>query len=126
MQITTTTGQLHSGTLLIYDPISQVIVLSSPSRAINGVDSSATANPLFDLQIIKTSSIKDVRTLSAQKQEGFRPYEARPLSVDAIKAREHLATKRVLEEEKRLGVGVSLDGQRIFDAFAKTYVPSCL
>jgi hypothetical protein len=59
--------------------------------------------------------------LGGQKQEGFRPYEARPLSVEAIKAREELVAKRVAEEERRLGVGVSLDGQRIYEAFAKTY-----
>lgn len=44
--------------------------------------------------------------------------------MDAIKAREEAAAKRVVEEEKRLGVGVSLDGQRIYDAFAKTYRPT--
>ena len=126
MHITTTTGQHHSGSLLIYDPISGVVVLSSQSRPVNGIDSSAAPNPLFDLQIIKISTINDMRVLSAQKQEGFKPYEARPLSVEAIKAREDLAAKRVMEEEKRLGVGVSLDGQRIYDAFAKTYVSSCL
>lgn len=43
------------------------------------------------------------------------------MSVEAIQAREQFAAKRVLEEERRLGVGASLDGQRIYDAFAKTY-----
>jgi hypothetical protein len=76
------------------------------------------------LQLIKVSSIKEIRVLSQIKPEGFKPYEPRPLTVDAIKAREEAAAKRVVEEEKRLGVGVSLDGQRIYDAFAKTYRPT--
>jgi len=121
LHITTTTGQAHSGTLLINDPISQTIVLSSPARTSNGVDTPPPqGQQLCDLQIIKVSSIKEIRVLSQIKPEGFKPYEPRPLTVEAIKAREEAAAKRVVEEERRLGVGVSLDGQRIYDAFAKT------
>jgi Anticodon-binding domain len=121
LHITTTTGQGHSGTLLIHDPISQTIVLSSPTRTSNGVETPPLqGQQLCDLQIIKVSSIKEIRVLSQTKPEGFKPYEPRPLTVEAIKAREEAAAKRVVEEERRLGVGVSLDGQRIYDAFAKT------
>lgn len=127
LQIYTVTGHIHSGILLIYDSISQIVVLSTQSRSnVNGVEtppppgpSSSSSNSLVDLQIIKISSIKDIRVLGP-KQEGFKPYEAKPVTVQDLKNREELAQKRVLEEEKRLGVGVTVEGQKIYDAFAKT------
>jgi Anticodon-binding domain len=118
LQITTVTAQVHSGTLLLHDPTSQIVVLSSQSRSVNGIDT-PPSNSLVDLQIIKISSIKDVRILGP-KLEHFRPYEAKPITLQDYKAREELAVKRALEEERRLGVGVSVEGQKIFDAFAKT------
>jgi len=117
LQLTTTTGQVHAGILLIHDPVSQVIVLTQ-SRSVNGTDLSPS-NSLVDFQIVRISSIKDVRVLGT-KQEGFKPYEAKPITVQDIKAREELAQKRALAEEKRLGVGVSSDGQKIYDAFERT------
>lgn len=118
LQITTVTSQVHSGTLLLHDPMSQIVVLSSQSRSINGIDT-PPSNSLVDLQIIKVSSIKDIRVLGP-KQENFKPYEAKPITLQDCKAREELAVKRALEEERRLGVGVTVEGQKIFDAFAKT------
>lgn len=117
LQITTTTGQVHAGILLIHDPISGVIVLTQ-SRSVNGIDLSPS-NSLVDFQIVRVSSIKDIRVLGT-KQEGFKPYEAKPITIQDIKAREELAQKRALAEEKRLGVGVSSEGQKIYDAFERT------
>jgi Anticodon-binding domain len=117
LQITTTTGQVHAGILLIHDPISGVIVLTQ-SRSVNGIDLSPS-NSLVDFQIVRISSIKDIRVLGT-KQEGFKPYEAKPITIQDIKAREELAQKRALAEEKRLGVGVSSEGQKIYDAFERT------
>jgi len=106
--------------LLIHDQTSQIVVLSSQSRpSSNGIDS---PTPLVDLQIVKISSIKDIRVLGA-KVEGFKPYEAKTITVQEMKWREELAGKRALEEARRLGVGVSPEGQKIYDAFAKTYTP---
>jgi len=119
LQITTATAQVHSGTLLLHDPMSQIVVLSSQARSVNGVDT-PPSNSLVDLQIIKISSIRDIRVLGP-KQENFKPYEAKPLTLQDYKVREELAMKRALEEQRRLGVGVSIEGQKIFDAFAKTY-----
>jgi hypothetical protein len=121
LQITTVTGQVHSGVLLIHDPISQIVVLSSSSRSVNGTDTPPTSS-LVDLQIIKISSIKEIRVLGT-KQESFKPYDAKPISLHDVKAREEFAQKRALEEERRLGVGVSVEGQKIYDAFAKTFSP---
>ena len=120
IQITTTTGHVHAGILLIHDPTSQVVVLTSQSQSTHGIDLS-TSNPLVDFQIVKISSIKEIRVLGT-KQEGFKPYEAKLITVQDIKAREELAQKRVLVEEKRLGIGVSSEGQKIYDAFERTYV----
>jgi Anticodon-binding domain len=119
IQINTITGQVHSGNLLIHDPISQIIVLSSQSRATNGIDNSSQSS-LLDIQIIKISSIKDVRLLPVSK-DTFKPYEGKPISLADVKQREELAQKRALEEERRLGIGVTPEGQKIYDAFAKTY-----
>ena len=118
LQITTITGQIHSGILLIYDSTSQIIVLSSQSRSINGVET-PPSNSLVDLQIVKISSIKDIR-VHGPKQEGFKSYEAKPITLQDMKNRNELAQKRALEEEKRLGVGVTVEGQKIYDAFART------
>jgi hypothetical protein len=118
LQITTTMGQVHSGILLIHDPISQIIVLSSQSRSINGVET-PPSNSLVDLQIVRISSIKDIR-VHGPKQEGFKPYEAKPITLQDLKLREELAQKRALEEERRVGVGVTVEGQKIYDAFART------
>src|SRR5437667_2028969 len=119
LQVTTITNPVHSGILLIHDPISQIIVLSSQSRSISGVETPPT-NSLVDLQIVKISSIKDIR-VHGPKQEGFKPYEAKPITLQDMKIREELAQKRVLEEERRLGVGVTVEGQKIYNAFARTY-----
>jgi hypothetical protein len=94
-------------------------VLSSQARSVNGIDT-PPSNTLVDLQIVKISSIREIRVLGP-KQENFKPYEAKPITLQDYKAREELAVKRALEEERRLGVGVSVEGQKIFDAFAKTY-----
>ena len=99
LQITTVTLQVHSGTLLLYDPISHIVVLSSQSRSVNGIDT-PPSNSLVDLQIIKVSSIKDIRVLGP-KQENFKPYEAKPITLQDYKAREELAAKRALEEQRR-------------------------
>jgi len=119
LQVTTITNQVHSGILLIHDPVSQIIVLSSQSRSISGIETPPT-NSLVDLQIVKISSIKDIR-VHGPKQEGFKPYEAKPITLQDMKIREELAQKRVLEEERRLGVGVTVEGQKIYNAFARTY-----
>jgi hypothetical protein len=103
---------------LIYDPTSQIIVLSSQSRSINGVET-PPSNSLVDLQIVNISSIKDIRVLGP-KEEGFKSYEGKPITLQDMKNREELAQKRALEEEKRLGVGVTVEGQKIYDAFART------
>jgi len=125
LQVSTITGQNYTGTLLIHDPTSQTVVLSSQARTPtnNGVSESTSSSSasLVDLQIIKISSIRDVRILST-KQEGFKPYEAKPITLADFKAREELAQKRALEEERRLGIGVTHEAQMIFDAFAKTYL----
>ena len=119
LQVSTVTGQLHSGILLIYDPTSQIVVLSSQSRPINGVET-PPSNSLVDLQLIRISSIKDIRVLGP-KPEGFKPYEAKPITLQDMKNREELAQKRAQEEARRLGVGVTVEGQKIYDSFAKTF-----
>ena len=122
LQINTITGHVHSGILLIHDPVSEIIVLSSQSKSISGIETPPT-NSLVDLQIVKISSIKEIR-VHGPKQEGFKPYEAKPITLQDLKMREELAHKRALEEEKRLGVGVTVEGQKIYDAFARTYPPT--
>jgi protein LSM12 len=123
LQISTITGQVHTGALLIFDPQSQIVVLSSQTRSVNGGIDVAQSNPLFDIQIIKVGSIKDIHRLPT-KQDGFKPYEAKPITLQELKVREEVAQKRALDEERRLGVGASVEGQKIFDAFVKTYPPS--
>lgn len=111
---------MHTGALLIYDPQSQIVVLSSQTRSVNGGVDVTPSNSLFDIQIIKVGSIKDIHRLPA-KQDGFKPYEAKPITLQDMKNREQLAQKRAQEDERRLGVGVTVEGQKIYDAFAKTY-----
>jgi Anticodon-binding domain len=112
-------SQIHSGVLLIFDPTSQTIVLSAPSRPTNSVDTPSSTS-YVDIQIVKVSAIKEIRVLGP-KQPDFKPYETKPISVAEIKAREEQAFKKALEEEKRFGVGVTVEAQKIYDAFAKTY-----
>lgn len=100
--------------------MSQLVVLTSQPSSVNGIDL-PLSSPFADLQIIKVSSIKDIRVVGP-KQEGFKQYEAKPVTLQDIKNREELARKRTQEEESRLGVGVTVEGQKLFDAFAKTYV----
>jgi Anticodon-binding domain len=123
LQISTVTGQVHTGAVLIYDPHSQIVVLSSQTRSVNGGVDVTPSNSLFDIQIIKVGSIKDIHRLPT-KQDGFKPFEAKPITVQDMKNREEIAHQRAQEEERRLGVGVTLEGQKIYEAFAKTYSPS--
>jgi hypothetical protein len=114
------TSQSYTGTLLIHDPTSQIVVLSSQARPATNNGVTAESSSLVDLQIIKISSIRDVRVLS-QKSDSFKPYEGKPITLPDFKAREELALKRAHEEERRLGIGVPPEAQMIFDAFARTY-----
>ena len=122
---------------MIHDPITQIVVLQSrSSSSLNngGIEtttppppstsnsSNSSASSLVDIQIIKISSIRDIRVINPKREEGFKPYEAKPITLQDYELREEMVLKRVMEEEKRLGVGVTVEGHKIYDAFAKTYL----
>jgi Anticodon-binding domain len=51
------------------------------------------------------------------------PWTAKPLSVGDVKAREQAALQRAGKESRRTGVNVSVEAQKIYDVFSKTYYP---
>lgn len=93
---------------------------------------SATSNSPLDYRVIKTSFIKDVVVLDKPKalsnkggnnsQKAFSNLEPSigPVSMEAATKREQAAVKKAKELRFTRGVGVTREGQMVFDAIYKT------
>lgn len=101
-------GEVMKGTVFAYHSDIKLLVLQQ----------STPTGPNNDLHLIRTDNIKDVRSSGA----------TRPLSELALPSIDHAAScDRELRsiaaaraEAARIGVGVTREGQQIFDALAKT------
>lgn len=117
-----TTAQTLEGTLYTADPISHLIALNTASSndAANG-QSSQPGN----YHIIPIAHVQDFKIIAPSAEtdgpgfEGAQPSISK-LDLDALKAREEAAVRKLKEKEATRNRGATKEGQEIFDNFART------
>lgn len=97
------------GILFTYSPILNVIALSTSSAA------SQTA----DYHVIPVSAVQNVTVLAAPSGE---VPQISKVDTAKLKAREEERVRKLQDVEAKRGKGVSVEGQRVFDALDRMYV----
>jgi len=128
VRLTTTLSNTLEGTLFVADPITNLIAINTapppPTPSSNNANSAAQPG---DYHIIPVNQISSFKILflsdsSGSKESSFETALPKISNVNlaATKQREEAAVRRLQENERRLGKGVTREGQEIFDALSKT------
>ena len=120
VKVTTLLDDTITGQIYAYDPLSSVLTLiTSPDPK--------PGQPV-DLRFLKTSFLKDVVDVSPKKSGGVlqgkgfanQEWSIGRVDVAAVGRRERDAAGQEAERERRIGKGVTKEGQDIFDALSRT------
>lgn len=108
LNIKTTLGDEFEAEVITFDKPSNIVVLQE----------SAGNGPRRNLRFLKANFIKDFTLLSQEED----PLDLRNPYIDmsSIQAREETALRQAEADAERIGIGVTSEGQSIFDALAKT------
>jgi len=116
VRVHTIIDDTYEGTIFSYDPLTSTLALTqSPTHP------SSTAQ---DFRILKISFLKEVTVLGAAPKRSATPFtSAEPkigaVNITALQNREKDAGRNEAERIANKGVGVSREGQEIFDALAR-------
>ncbi|KAH0553230.1 hypothetical protein GP486_006605 [Trichoglossum hirsutum] len=128
VRLTTTLSNTLEGTLFVADPITNLIAINTapPPPTPSSSNANSTIQP-GDYHVIPVSQISAFKILpfgdaSNTKESSFETAFPKIGNVNLIaaKQREEAAVRRLQENERRLGKGVSREAQEIFDALSKT------
>eukprot|EP00899_Mesostigma_viride_P022248 jgi/Mesvir1/3207/Mv16356-RA.1 len=113
VSIQTTLGESFEGEIFAFDEASNCVVLQGPA--------SGPANAR-SLRLLQTSFVQSVQVISGPPPQGAGTAAARLPYVDRqqCRIREEAAVKLAEEAAQRVGIGVTEEAQRIFDALSKT------
>ncbi|KAI9769046.1 MAG: hypothetical protein M1839_003809 [Geoglossum umbratile] len=128
VRLTTTLSNTLEGTLFVADPITNLVAVNTapppPTPSSNNANSAAQPG---DYHIIPVNQISSFKILflgdsGSAKEPSFETALPKISNVNlaAAKQREEVAVRRLQENERRLGKGVTREGQEIFDALSKT------
>jgi len=128
VRLTTTLSNTLEGTLFVADPITNLIAINTapppPTPSNNNANSAAQPG---DYHIIPVNQISSFKILflgdsGGAKEPSFETALPKISNVNlaTAKQREEAAVRRLQENERRLGKGVTREGQEIFDALSKT------
>ncbi|KAF1983555.1 hypothetical protein K402DRAFT_406794 [Aulographum hederae CBS 113979] len=117
-------NQTLEGAVYIADPVTHLLVIDTASTTRN--PTSNPANHMGDYHIIPVSNIKSMELIALPKDtdlkvDGTSGFEtASPniakIDLDALRAREEAAIRKMKEKDATKGKGVTKEGQEIFDA----------
>ncbi|KAJ7943600.1 Protein LSM12-like protein [Quillaja saponaria] len=106
--IKTTLGDIFEGHVITFDRPSNILVLQEGIKH----------GPRRNIRLLKTNYIKEFNFLG-QVEDPLDPNNCY-LDLSALQAREELAIRQAETEAERIGVGVTIEAQCIFDALSKT------
>ena len=99
------------GTLFTYSPILNIIALTTSS--------STTTAQQADYRIVPVSAVQNVIVLAPAEGE---PTPIGRVDTAKLKQREEERVRKLVEQEAKKGKGVSVEGQKLFDALDRMYV----
>lgn len=106
----------YEGTIFSYDPLTSTLALTQATTH---------APPAQDYRILKISFLKDVTVLgSSPRPRGSTPFTSAepriaPVALAGLAGREKDVARGESERVANKGIGVSKEGQEIFDALAR-------
>jgi len=134
VKVVNTLDVTYEGSIFAYDTITNTLVLASPSSSSPKDGAKPTAQS-YNLNFIKISLIKDVTvTKAAPSAQSATPNNSNPpkgpfglaepkigpLNVQTIQSREAAAVRKELQDAAHVGIGVTKEGQEIYDALRKS------
>lgn len=125
VKITTTlANHVLEGTIFAADPVLNAIAINTTPAPPN--PSTSLASQPGNFHVVSIPNIQEFKILPGEdgSPDGFE--SAMPtiaaLDLNALKAREESAVRKLLEKEATRGRGVPKEAQEIFDAINRTYV----
>ncbi|XP_044488256.1 uncharacterized protein LOC123213009 isoform X2 [Mangifera indica] len=108
LSIKTTLGDEFDGQVIAFDRFSNMLVLQEGLKS----------GPRRNIRLLKANYIKDF-SYWGQAED---PLDVKNcfLDINALQAREELAVRQAEAGAERIGVGVTSEAQKIFDALSKT------
>lgn len=121
IKIKTASNELVEGLVYTYDRTTNCLVIDYSSSPSNTTTAGRSNNLSF--RIIKISHIKEIISLeegisNSSSKNDYLPVNQVP--VDRLKSRESEALKGFQSQVSKIGVGVTKEGQDIFNALSKT------
>eukprot|EP00178_Gracilaria_changii_P024216 TRINITY_DN73004_c0_g1_i1.p1 TRINITY_DN73004_c0_g1~~TRINITY_DN73004_c0_g1_i1.p1 ORF type:complete len:199 (+),score=33.79 TRINITY_DN73004_c0_g1_i1:33-629(+) len=100
--------------ILSYDHFTNTLVLIQPGSNQHSVVKN-------NFKLLRTSAIQQVKLLETAKPNSLSTsFEPNTVSLKSVQSREEKVLKEMKEEAKKIGVGVTKEGQEIFNALEKT------
>lgn len=145
LQLTLADGSTTTGHLFAHDVSSSLVILETPpssqvpypptaasapttkrSQAVNAAQGGSSQQPPTGFKLIKERLIKDVKVLDDDGGDGdanttpFKLSTVTPVNVAIAEKREMAASRDAALRASRIGVGVTENGQDVFEALSKT------
>ncbi|XP_042490504.1 protein LSM12 homolog isoform X2 [Macadamia integrifolia] len=106
--VKTALGDEFEGQIITFDRLSNILVLQEGSKT----------GPCRNIRLLQANYIKEF-TILGQAEDPLDPKKCH-LDLASLQAREDAAIRQAEMEAERIGVGVTSEAQRIFDALSKT------
>jgi small nuclear ribonucleoprotein (snRNP)-like protein len=109
IKLKTASNEEIEGLLYTYDRITNCIAIEQKA---------SPGKKAHSFRIIKISHVKEIVSITGEQQKDYLPVSA--VNVDYLKSRELDAIRAMKQQASKIGVGVTKDGQDIFNALSKT------